>query len=248
MKISIIIPTYLRDNLLKYSLESLSKQIISNLEVFVVNDGLPGECENLCKKYEFNYIFTGERNLKKLQWRSGVISINTGVKTTKGEIIIISCGEMYYINNNCLDLLVQPVIKNSMAIGIPVGKDDDGKYLALLDSNQIDLNNQLWSVTRKLNTTKPFLMAIRKEHFVEIGGYDENFLVGGDDDTDIRDRLLAYGCFLVKTKAKCIHLWHKRDHGGIGSRENKKSKRYYLSMKGQIYRNGTTPSNKLLIG
>jgi len=232
MKISIIIPTYQRDNLLEHSLASLAKQIISNLEVFVVNDGLPGECENLCKKYGFNYIFTGERNLNKLQWRSGIISVNQGVEIANGEIIIISCGEMYYINNNCLELLVQPVIKNSMTIGIPVGKDDDGKYLALLNSNQIDLNNQLWKSIRNLNTKLPFLIAMQRKHFIKIGGYDKDFLDGqAFDDDDLIDRLLAYGCFFTQTNAKCIHLWHIRN---CKNKLFKKNKQLYLKKKKNI--------------
>jgi len=53
-------------------------------------------------------------------------------------------------------------------------------------------------------------MAVRREHFEAIGGYDEDFTGQSFDDDDLVTRLEMYGCEYVNTNARCIHLYHDR--------------------------------------
>ena len=53
-------------------------------------------------------------------------------------------------------------------------------------------------------------MSMRKKDFVDIGGYDEDFIGTDFDDTDFVRRLVQNGCEYVTTEAKVVHLWHAR--------------------------------------
>ena len=56
----------------------------------------------------------------------------------------------------------------------------------------------------------PYLQAIWKEHFFAIGGFDETFTAAiCGQDNDYRDRILRYGCKLIYTEARCVHLKHE---------------------------------------
>ncbi len=87
--VSIIIPTYKRNDNLEKSIESVLNQSYENIEIIVVDDNDPStqyrkNTEKLMKKYEKDskviYI-KHERN------KNGAVARNTGIKASKGEYI-----------------------------------------------------------------------------------------------------------------------------------------------------------------
>ena len=244
--ISLVITTYNRDHLLKLGLESITRQNHENLEVIVVNDGLKGEAENITKEHNFKYIYTGERNETKPYWRTPGPAINTGVNAATKEILILSCAEMYHLQYNTLELLTYPLYTNHNLLCIPKGRDDTtGHYLNKLQTQGHSI--QELQRCNNLRVQLPFLMAIWKQYFIELGGYDEDMASGMSyDDDDIVDRLIAYGCSYSHTEAECVHLYHnrgtptKRDAGRFDH-----NKRIYESRKGILIRNN---NNERMVG
>ena len=47
-----------------------------------------------------------------------------------------------------------------------------------------------------------------KKEFIEIGGYDEDFVGYAGDDNDFVQRLLKNGCEYYCNNAKVVHLFH----------------------------------------
>jgi glycosyltransferase involved in cell wall biosynthesis len=236
--VSLIITTYNRDNLLKLGLESIARQEHPNLEVIVVNDGLQGDAENITKEHNFKYIFTGERNTIKPFWRTPGPAINEGVRLSTKEVLVLSCAEMYHLQYNTLELLTHPLYTNTNLLCIPDGKDDvTGKYLHKLQNQGHSI--QELKRCNNLKVQLPFLMAVWKQYFTELGGYDEDMASGMSfDDDDIVERLLAYGCEYKDTLAECVHLFHdrstptKRDRGRFDH-----NKHIFESRKGILIRN-----------
>ena len=65
-----------------------------------------------------------------------------------------------------------------------------------------------------LNVRRPRIwggnFAVNRDVFENINGFDENYAGFGQEDSDLRNRLLkgAYGAVCLHTKARVYHLWH----------------------------------------
>jgi len=245
-KVSIIITTYQRAHLLKWGLHSLSLQTMPfEFETIVVNDGLEDETEEICmefkEKLNLKYIFTGQRNLKGHPvWRIPGFAINIGVKQSSGDILVMCCAEMLHVNDT-IARLTKPLLDNPKVLSIPVGKDDrDGNILESITKNNGVFEPHVFNNCADLYTKMPFLMALHRSQFMEIGGYDEDLVGIAYDDRDLMDRLLANGCEYCLTDAVTIHLYHPRAEGyyeGAGPTEWDYNKNIYFSRIGKIVRN-----------
>jgi GT2 family glycosyltransferase len=213
---SIIITTFQRPHLLKWGLFSLAKQAMpKDFETIILNDGINDETEAICQQYKEKlnicYVFTGQRNLDgDIKWRVPGYAINIGAKMSKGKVLIISCAEMFHLND-CIVHLTLPVLANQKRLSIPIARDDqDGSFLRHLETNQGKYDLVEFFKYPHLNIRLPFLMGISREEFFAIGGYDEDFTGIGYDDNDLVLRLLKNGCSYYQTCAETIHLFHER--------------------------------------
>lgn len=83
--VTVIIPTYNREDLIGNALESTISQTYDNLEIIVVDDNSCDKTENVIKKYiEMD---TRVKYIKHKKNLGGGASRNTGIKNSKGEYI-----------------------------------------------------------------------------------------------------------------------------------------------------------------
>ncbi|ODA39703.1 glycosyltransferase [Desulfosporosinus sp. BG] len=245
-KVSIIITTFQRTHLLKWGLYSLSLQTIPfEFETIVVNDGLQDETEEICngfkEKLNLKYLFTGQRNLQgDPVWRVPGFALNIGVKQSSGDILVMCCAEMFHFNQTIAQL-TKPILNNPKLLGIPIGKDDrHGALLECINKHGGTFDLEAYNNCVDLDTRMPFLMALHRSQFMEIGGYDEDFIGVAYDDRDFIDRLLRNGCNYCQTDALTVHLYHPRADGyyeGGGPPEWDYNKNVYFSRIGKIVRN-----------
>lgn len=215
--ISILITSFLRPHLLKWNLFSLGRQNIPYpFETIVLNDGLKDDTEQICREFErtlnLKCVFTGQRNKEDdLKYRVPGFALNIGAQISSGEVLIISCAEMFHINNT-IELLTNPVLMDRKLLATSIGMDDqDGSFLDYINRHmgKVDTHAYYCNYPR-LNTRLPFLMAVSRREFFAIGGYDEDFTGFAFDDNDLVDRLLLNGGRLCLTQAQTIHLYHYR--------------------------------------
>ena len=245
-KVSIIITTFQRVHLLRWGLYSLSQQTMPfEFETIVVNDGLQDETEEICNEFKeklnLKYIFTGQRNLNgDSVWRVPGFAMNIGVKQSSGDILVMCCAEMLHVNHT-IARLTKPILDNPKLLGIPVGKDDrDGALLECITKNNGTFDVATYNNCVDLYTKMPFLMALHRSQFIEIGGYDEDLVGIAYDDRDLIDRLLGNGCHYCPTDAATAHLYHPRAKGyykGEGPLEWDYNKNLFFSRIGKIVRN-----------
>jgi glycosyltransferase involved in cell wall biosynthesis len=249
MDLSVIIPSFKRADLLQYGLKSWALQNIkSSYEIIVLNDGIEDETAKVCSNYQsrlpINYVFTGQRNAKDIVWRIPGFAINIGAQLAKGKNIIIACPEIYILND-CVQHMIDTLNEDPKKLVITYGKDDRGaaflKYVKEgLSNNDIaskydsDVKN-----TPAINTEFPFFMGINRKEFIDIGGYDEDFIGYCFDDADVVNRLRKNGCSIHKIASKIIHLYHPRLRYGleeVKEKWNYNEKLYYERIN-QIQRN-----------
>ena len=222
MKVSLILPSFRRATLLDLGLSSIAKYTYDfPLEIVVVNDGLEDETRDVCRRYadrfEMKYLFSGQRNVDGIKMRIPGYAINIGVRNCTGDIIVLSCPEVYHVNN-CLKLLIFAAQGQPQYLVIPESMyfDDVGtvtNYLLKGKTEPLEAMDAIESLTSGIvgtdAVTMPYLMAMYKEKFMEIGGYDEDFTGYAGDDNDLVHRLLFNNSMLYgKLPAKIIHMYH----------------------------------------
>ena len=229
MKFSIILTTYNRSHHLYFCLRSLHDQLLDmDHEIIVVNDGDDDETENVAKTSDaaqglnIRYFYTGGRSDKS--WRVMGFAANVGIQQATGEIVVLSNSDIYHYGNTVKPVIAN-CIRNPMALST-LNKvfDDDGRLIKALNLQPFNLGlhravcKGISRADRKLpgcypaNPDVPFFMAIRKEHLMRIGGYDEDFTGIASEDCDLTDRLEEIGCRHVYAPrgAEAVHLYHGR--------------------------------------
>jgi glycosyltransferase involved in cell wall biosynthesis len=211
LKTSIILATFNRPELLRLGLESINRQKIDfPLEIVVVNDGTNDDTERVCsmfKKLDIKYVFSGSRNEKELISRPPSVANNIGIQQSTGDIIILSCPEIYHLNDT-LELIIKPLQKYPDLLTIPnyMYFDDNGYFLS--DIKNGSKGNLAGCMVRYDSVEMPFLFGVRRNKLFEIGGYDEDFIGYAADDNDLVNRLLMNSCEYFRVDAKIVHLYH----------------------------------------
>jgi len=224
---SILITSYLRSSYLQFHFCSLISQKEvdwSQHEIIVLNDGVEDTTLGVCQYFHdlglpIRYLFTGQRNRNGMQWRVPGYAWNIGIQECDSNIVVLTCAEMYHVGNT-LNPIISPVLQDEKALGTPNQiYEDKGMLIGALSKENNEKRPSL--IKRGLQqsyiTSKspfsphqdmPFWMAIARKNLVEIGGFDEDFIGVACEDSDLMNRLLAFGCYYRKVEATVIHLNH----------------------------------------
>jgi len=236
MRASVIIPTFSRDELLDRCLARIRQQRVDPLEIIVVNDGPDSTTTyDICREHYATYILSGRHEFK---WRMPGFAFNIGVRAAKADIVILTEPEIYQIDD-CIEPMIAEVEKDNSAYVVPADAKKDS-YNKWNGNNWNDLNSPWEQINAELTG---FLCAFWKQWFLDIGGFDEDFVGRSYDDVDCYERLLAYGLHTVRLPLKCIHLYHDRKQAGHMDMESNDT--IYQQKKGTIFRNGAEPKHSL---
>jgi glycosyltransferase involved in cell wall biosynthesis len=225
---SILIPCYLRPTYLHHQLTSIARQNLDGLdyEIIVLNDGVEDETQAVAKQWadkglNVKYLFTGQRNAGGMKHRVPGFCLNVGVQLSSSDIIILTCVEIYHLNDS-IRLIIETSKNNpNSMVGPDHVYDDDGTLWNCLNSqNQIDIQDCIKQMIAKdairretgdpfiSNPYMSFFLAIHRKHLIEIGGYDEDFTGRGAEDHDLVNRLANKGCKYIFVNSQVAHLWH----------------------------------------
>lgn len=194
-KISVVVPTYNRANLLVKCLESLIDQDYpkNNYEIIVADDGSTDDTktiiENLIKvtkSPKINYF---------KQANSGPASVrNLGIKQSQGDIIALTDSDCE-ANEDWLKNITESFTHNPSIIGVG-GLTYTNPEKVTPFTHQID-NKEPWS--------RPTCnVAYLKSTLEEVGGFDPRFLFT-NDDADISWRIESLGQVIHNPKMRILH-------------------------------------------
>jgi glycosyltransferase involved in cell wall biosynthesis len=226
-KVSILLPSFKRPELLRRGLISiLYNKPQCEFEIIVLNDGIEDETESVCNKFleyglPIHYFFTGKRNLDGvIKSRVPGFALNIGIKQAEGNIIVLSCPEIWHLNNT-IDILLENLQQNPKGLVIPefLYFDRSGEETLRLNIMSmfyptLNLDKLVSGHYGYCHVEMPFLMMLYKEHLIAINGYDEDFIGYAGEDNDLIFRLQAIGLKHIRTAAKAVHLYHEGSTDG----------------------------------
>jgi glycosyltransferase involved in cell wall biosynthesis len=199
------------------SLYALEKDF--EYEILVINEYIDDVSKDIAKRFRARYLHTRPNDtINTIKWRVPGLAINYGVKQAKGNIVVITCPEILHIDLKQLRRMVDTLTSNQNAVAYTDGLDDrvglvlkdlkDGKSLGWVQRGHKSLAD--------LNTKFPFFMGIRKEDFIRIGGYEEEFQKGfAFDDTNFSRRLEVNEFKFIQVPGMIVHLYHQRLRYGL---------------------------------
>lgn len=248
--ISIVIPTYNRSGLLRYTLESILTQTIDRalLEVIVVDDGSTDNTDLLVESFSdrllIKYYYQQDEGYRVASAR------NLGIENASSDIVLFIDSGMV-MNSTCAALhfkrhynsqyplaligymfgLQLPQINDSDSLKILTSYPDVAINEFLTNKRYLDLRECVFALCNSDLSKLPAPWAlfwtgnvsVRKTDIVRAGLFDTNFDKNwGLEDVDLGLRLFKNGLkFSLEREAAAIHIPHDSDHYQKGLQESK---------------------------
>lgn len=210
-KVSIIIPNWNGQEILKECLNSLNKQSFRDFEVIVVDNGSnDGSVQMLHKLFSDTVIIKLKKNI------GFAPAVNQGIAKSKSKYIVLMNNDTE-AEKNWLKELVS-VLEASPEYSIAASKMLFFKHRSKINTAGDQITRYGWAKQRGFgqdqkvfNTQEPIFAAsagaaiYRRELFSKIGLFDEKFFAYIEDvDLCFRAQLAGYKCIFVP-KAKIYH-------------------------------------------
>lgn len=228
--ISIVIPTFNRENELKNVINSLLHQNYTNFEILIVDNGPSTDktkeiVENYAREDKrFRYISTSSKGC--------IFARNIGAKSAKGEIILTLDDDIELLEPNTLKKLIDTFKKNDnigIVGSIEIRKPDqivpEGPNPLPVETGRISLNgkiNRVFSLIEghgitEVDHVRSAFMAIRGDLIELAGGFDEIYNARGlgfryETDYCLKIKDLGYKV-VVNPEIKIWHKGAKRSRG-----------------------------------
>lgn len=171
LKVSVIITTYKRANMLKRAINSVLNQTYKNIEVIVVDDNDENSedrknTENIMMSYIDNLKV---KYIKHKVNKNGAAARNTGIKHSTGEIVCFLDDDDWYIESK-VEKQLKFLIKNNKYKAVYCGWNRNGK--TIIPKRTGNLAFELLSGDSLIYTNTIMMW---KDIAEKIGGWDERF-------------------------------------------------------------------------
>jgi len=186
--LSIIIPTYNEEKDICTCLNSLKKQSFKDFEIIIVDDGSTDRTKEFVRKFKGVRVIEGKH-------KGSAFSRNLGAKQAKGSILIFVDADMTF-DKNYLKNLVRPLLKDNKIIGTTHDYE--------IVKNMDNIWSKCWGkvrVSKKESEKVKIFRAIKKDKFLELGGFDPKYGYADDQTLWIKHRVGP----IVSENTTCYH-------------------------------------------
>ena len=257
MKTDVLLTTFDRPTHLELSLRTLCSQPLRSLgcRVVVINDGRENDTRAIAERYGAEYLFTGQRNMTGVLARPPGFALNVAIQRSAADLIVLTNGDVYHIGETVAPVLQAAERHPCGLITVEEVLECDGRLLNCFDrrlrasagcvakalAELRAIPDEVRDQAPRADPRMPYFAAVRREHLLNIGGYDEDFIGYACEDTDIMERLCEYGCYYVYTEAEVAHLFHGTRAFAKDCHDYTHNLQLLQSRKGQCVRNAGRP-------
>ncbi len=197
--ISIVIPTYNAEKYMPSLLDSIFHNKVDDMEVVIVDDCSTDDTVRISKSFPVRVIKM-EKNAGPAKAR------NIGVEAAKGDIIFFLDSDVLVLDG-AIKEVEDYFARNPSAkcvIGIcstePLNKGFVSKYMAMFE--YIHLIGQ---ENKKVSVFAPRCGAVKRDFFLEIGSYDENYKGADVEDFELARRINKHASIILNPKIMVKH-------------------------------------------
>lgn len=239
IKISVVIPTYNRSELLKKTLTALCHQTLDTptFEVIVVDDGGVDDaravCESFAERLNIRYFWQSDKGFRAGKARNVgitaaegeyVLFIDTGVllhqealskhlaQHQNSEHPLVCIGYVYGFEacENAISSVISQITPNNVSASIAALKDVKALDIRQRQYDEFGYNIGSWPAPFDIFWTCH--VSAERQELIKAGMFDETFTSWGGEDVDLGVRLyLANNRYLMSPSLCSIHWPHEKE-------------------------------------
>ncbi|OFL81851.1 MULTISPECIES: glycosyltransferase [Fusobacterium] len=261
MKISVIVAVYNRLEYLKNILLALEAQIEKPYEVIIADDGSYEDLEKAITKilpqlsYKLKHVYQQDIGFRLSRSR------NNAVRFSEGELLLFLDQDILFDNHfikNIKEIIKEGLVIKMDAVSL---KEKETEKIKIELNNQkkfdykiIDkyvtkdekkiikkkyqkdiIRNLLYNLNFAKRGAKIIGLGIGifKKNFIELNGFDENYIGWGYEDDDLCNRIYCYGLKVVPFNYEniLVHMYHGEDT----TKKTSLNEKYYYKRKDEIF-------------
>jgi GT2 family glycosyltransferase len=198
---SIVITTYNRNPQLFQTLVSIRRQGFDG-EVIVVDNGDLSighpSAQLVCEAHGVRHIAL--HRPPSAVFRNPSYPMNVGIRAATGEVVILQ-------NAECLHVDPRAIAKLSSIVLVPASSSPRAVFARVVALNPDGSETMVYCGPEN---PRPYFFcgAMRREWFLQLRGFDEDYTGAGYEDDDFAVRLQRAGCQFLFTDVAVSHQWH----------------------------------------
>ncbi len=198
MKVSVVIPVFNSADFIERCLEAILNQTFQSdeYEVIVVDDGSVDSSAEKINRFPVRYFY--QKN------RGPAAARNLGVKEAAGEIILFTDSDCI-VSHNWIETMLQSFNQEGV-IGVK-GAYSGGSETLTARFTQIEFEEryELLKRAERTDMLDTYAAAIKRDIFLELGGFDESFPEASNEDTELSYKLSSLNYKLIFNPHALVH-------------------------------------------
>jgi cellulose synthase/poly-beta-1,6-N-acetylglucosamine synthase-like glycosyltransferase len=198
---SVIIPAYNAGRTLSSCLEALHNQSVprKDYEIIVVDDGSTDGTARIARRFNVEYLFQANQGPATAR--------NRGASASRGSIILFTDSDCVP-DHNWIQEMVRP-FDDPDIVGVKGAyRTTQTELAARFAQAEFEDRYDLLERYPSIDMIDTYSAAFRKEVFLKIGGFDQNFPVANNEDTDLSYRLATAGYKLAFNPEAFVYHSH----------------------------------------
>jgi len=199
--LSVIIPAYNAEKTVYSCLSALHDQSLPkrDYEIVVVDDGSTDDTSKIAKEFNVKYLFQTNQGPATAR--------NKGVSAAQGTIVLFTDSDCIP-DYNWIEEMVSPFNDPDVAGVKGAYKTTQTDLAARFAQAEFEDRYDLLKRHPSIDMIDTYSAAFKKDIFLQIGGFDQNFPVANNEDTDLSYRLATAGYKLVFNPEASVYHSH----------------------------------------